>query len=303
MFHTFDNHSANANVCVTGVTLKRLKLFGASYSAAVFIRSAPIKSYHVLIPLSGNITAKTSSKEFQVKPGTAIFCPTGSRLQMHWSEKCLVLIAIIPQMEFEKSLQQHSYVATSAATNINKIDLSSGPGKSFINLLNCLCVECNNYDESDSIEMIPAGLQELLLLSLVQLYANAYGEEHSLQGTYKRRQAIMRAIEFLHGNTHRAISMKELSETAYLSPRSLQMGFKESFGIGPMAYSKSLRLAQAHTALSKNNTLSITEVALQYGFNNYGTFSRLYKQQYGELPSTTLGKSQKPIKEVSTDKK
>lgn len=288
MFHGTREKSVETRVFVTGVALARLKLFGIYYGSDVSIRSAPLKAYHLLVPLKGSISSTTHGKSVKVTPGTAILCRAGTCLQMDWEAECLVLLVIISKAEFEKVLHGYSPLDPPGERHISEINLKQGQGKSLANLLNCLCIECNNQHSDNSLDTISEGLQKLLLIALSQIYSKIYNKECALSGTARRRKGVARALDYIHQNTHRCISLGELAKAAYLSPRSLQTGFKESFNLGPMTYSKQLRLARAHEALGKNAAQSISEIALQYGFDNPGSFTRLYKKRYGVYPSVTL---------------
>ncbi|MCY1310697.1 Helix-turn-helix domain protein [compost metagenome] len=50
-----------------------------------------------------------------------------------------------------------------------------------------------------------------------------------------------------------------------------------------------LRLEAARERLLRAPGLSITEVALEFGFANLGRFASYYRERYGELPSRTGG--------------
>jgi transcriptional regulator GlxA family with amidase domain len=127
----------------------------------------------------------------------------------------------------------------------------------------------------------------LLCLSLTHELLRIHGS------TPRRQKGLEKAVSFVHVNTDRAVSAARLARIACLSPRSLQLGFRESFGMGPMAYAKHLRLARAHEEIgcSHGPRAPIAEVARRWGFGSASTFIRLYRQQFGELPSETARSS------------
>ena len=83
--------------------------------------------------------------------------------------------------------------------------------------------------------------------------------------------------------------MKDLSEIAKASVRSVHAAFKASREYTPMEYVKRIRLGHAHEQLSSpDEGVTVTNVDLACGFGNLGHFARDYAQMFGERPSETL---------------
>jgi AraC family ethanolamine operon transcriptional activator len=59
-------------------------------------------------------------------------------------------------------------------------------------------------------------------------------------------------------------------------------------GIGPVGFLRHRRLCAAHTALrAREDIPTISDIALQHGFQNLGRFAGYYHQLFGEYPSET----------------
>lgn len=83
---------------------------------------------------------------------------------------------------------------------------------------------------------------------------------------------------------------KPLEIAAYIntSERSLYHLFKKEFGLSPRVYICQIKLEFIYRELKDfTNTKNITQVALEYGFNNLGRFSKVYRDYFGEPPSHT----------------
>ncbi|MBR9867414.1 MAG: AraC family transcriptional regulator [Oceanospirillales bacterium] len=83
---------------------------------------------------------------------------------------------------------------------------------------------------------------------------------------------------------------KPLDIAAYInvSERSLYHLFKKEFGLSPRVYICQIKLEFIYRELMDlNNAKNITQVALEYGFNNLGRFSKVYRDYFGESPSET----------------
>jgi AraC-like DNA-binding protein len=86
------------------------------------------------------------------------------------------------------------------------------------------------------------------------------------------------------------LSITDLCNNAGTSERTLQYAFREIMGMSPLAYLKRLRLHRARRDFyhAKDPQVSVTEIAMRWGFWHLGEFSRDYKACFGELPSDSL---------------
>ena len=75
-----------------------------------------------------------------------------------------------------------------------------------------------------------------------------------------------------------------------------------AFGVTPKQYITADRLTRARRSLRlAEPSAQVSQIANDWGFSHLGRFARIYKQQFGELPSTTLrrtdatSRSQTPV--------
>ena len=114
------------------------------------------------------------------------------------------------------------------------------------------------------------------------------GESDKKQKTYSE---IVRACEdYTLQLADRRPYLSELCETAHVSERTLQYAFRDIMGMSPLTYLHRLRLHRARDQLQKafNDSTTVTDVAMDWGFWHFGEFSRAYKNCFGEVPSETL---------------
>ena len=105
-----------------------------------------------------------------------------------------------------------------------------------------------------------------------------------------RRQVLARrAEEFIRGRIDAPIALSDVCDWVGASERSLHLGFKERFGMSPMAYLKVLRLNRVRRQLRDAAPgTSVTDVAMRSGFSHLGRFATDYGRFFGEYPSATL---------------
>jgi len=127
------------------------------------------------------------------------------------------------------------------------------------------------------------------LLASFVMYSN---EEINVEGTFKDVSPyhLRCAEEFISENLANPITRDQLAEVSCCSIRTLSRSFEKKYGIGPMAFIKQRRLDAAYLNLlsAKPDTITVTQVAIKYGFLHIGKFAIEYGKTFGESPSTSL---------------
>jgi AraC-like DNA-binding protein len=122
----------------------------------------------------------------------------------------------------------------------------------------------------------------------------APGERARLQ----RHNAVISACAFVDTHLRAPIALMDLCEAAGVSTRALEYGFRDFYGLGPMAYVRNLRLCRVrHDLLDPNrNDHSVSGAARRWSFTHMGQFSHDYRALFGEMPSMTLAAHQRAAK-------
>ena len=99
------------------------------------------------------------------------------------------------------------------------------------------------------------------------------------------------ALEILHERLADTLNSKQLCDELQVNARWLRRVFKEAFGVGPIAFSRLMRINKARRNLksARGSEETVAGIARRYGFNRLGAFADEYRRQFGELPSETLG--------------
>jgi AraC-like DNA-binding protein len=125
-----------------------------------------------------------------------------------------------------------------------------------------------------------------VLASLAELLAESGGAEHASQLSAERALLVE---EWIDTHLHEPITLGRLCEVAGVGGRCLQKTFLERRGCTPIQYVINRRLEAARTQLlGAAGAVEVTSIAMACGFNHMGRFSTMYRQRYGESPSTTL---------------
>jgi AraC-like DNA-binding protein len=106
---------------------------------------------------------------------------------------------------------------------------------------------------------------------------------------FDSRQIVLDCVEFAD-ETGRIPSMSELIAAANVSERRLRVAFTDEFDRPPSQFFRAWALKRANRRLrqAESTELTVTEVAMQLGFEHLGRFAAHYRRMYGESPSSTL---------------
>lgn len=90
-------------------------------------------------------------------------------------------------------------------------------------------------------------------------------------------------IRYMEERYNTRIRLSELAALVDLTPNHFCRSFREITGYTPLAYLNRHRLARARYALATSE-LSVTEIALDCGFNDVSHFIRCFRLLYGTTP-------------------
>lgn len=103
-------------------------------------------------------------------------------------------------------------------------------------------------------------------------------------------QLLRRAIDFIEENAHDDISLTDIANAIFVTPRALQYMFRKHRDCTPTEYLRQVRLHHAHLELVAGNrdSTSVGDIARKWGFGHMGRFAAYYRQHYGRSPHVTL---------------
>ena len=102
---------------------------------------------------------------------------------------------------------------------------------------------------------------------------------------------LRRAIAFIDANPDLDVTIADIARAAGVTIRAVQLAFRRQLHSTPTAYLRHVRLHHAHQQLqdaTPDDGLTVTRVALDWGFVNPDRFAGYYRAAYGRPPSHTL---------------
>ena len=87
-------------------------------------------------------------------------------------------------------------------------------------------------------------------------------------------------VHYVQAHANEPLTLRHLSERFHRSESAISAGFKRLMGSTYLDFLHELRIRDA-CALLRSTSLSVTEVALEVGFESYETFSRAFRKRMG----------------------
>ncbi len=133
------------------------------------------------------------------------------------------------------------------------------------------------------------GLEQALIEAMVACLSGGSVREERL--ARRHHSLIMRRFRrAVEEDPDQPLYIPELCAAIGVSDRTLRLCCQEQLGMSPKRYLMFRRMHFAQRALRDGSpgTTTVTEIATQYGFWQFGRFAGEYKALFGEAPSATL---------------
>jgi AraC-like DNA-binding protein len=98
-------------------------------------------------------------------------------------------------------------------------------------------------------------------------------------------QLIAKAVEHIHQNLDKPVSVDELAKMVHMSRPTSYENFRAVMHISPLQYAKSMKLCRAQALIKEGKKAN--EAGYLVGYNSPSQFSREYKRHFGYAPSAT----------------
>jgi AraC family transcriptional activator of pyochelin receptor len=123
---------------------------------------------------------------------------------------------------------------------------------------------------------------ETLAYELEEFSDQAPGK--AIRRDLQEMEGLYHARRILEAEFTNPPSLFQLSRRVGLNDFKLKRGFREEFRNSVFGYVRQLRMEKARSLL-EGSDLSVTQVALEAGYNSFGHFAAAFKRSFGILPS------------------
>jgi len=230
-------------------------------------------NYFAVVLTSGKYKLEQGGREVFLEKGDMALYDATEWHRVTMPQAASKIIVSIPR---ELLNQRISNLANLTA---KKISAESGIGAVTSSFIQTTVKQLNYLDKSSFLEMTDPVL-DMLTLSLNQLNPSAIHLSETQSSTLLHvKKHIIKHCD------NSELTPDLISQAVGLSVRYMNNLFNTE-DTSLMRYVTQQRLCSAHSRLSSRRYLnrSITELAMQSGFNNMAHFSRVFKAKYGESP-------------------
>ena len=97
-------------------------------------------------------------------------------------------------------------------------------------------------------------------------------------------EPVRQALDYIRDHVCEPLSAKEIAEHVYLSESYLSHASSRAMHTSMMTYARRKKMFEAYSLLLKGTPP--TRISQMLGYENYSTFLRCYKKEFGKLPSS-----------------
>ena len=248
-----------------------------------------LKSCVFSIPLKGYYETYVSNKLFNVctPERGCLFLPSDSIKYVSDTEVIDDLVVIVSYHEIE-SLLLKNYNIKSVDTSCIEMDRSNSKVAVIYDLILNKMKALQCYPHLGESLHFMSSVKEVAKLFLTEIIADSMQVE--IKPKVSPDIKFLKNVEMLiDANPEIYFSIHEIANKVNTTPRNLQLIFRKHRNYTPMQFLKERKLHKARLAiLNSNGEFLIKRIAYNSGFTNMSSFSKDYRNLFGELPSQTI---------------
>ena len=190
--------------------------------------------------------------------------------------------AVLCVVCIEYGLISRYYPETGVLFRLNSMDITTGPYEDIREIFREL-VFMNITGGYELRYRQMSRLYELLDILLVHCVESFPGKKEDAGGKLSDDEKLQRILAFVNGHYQESFSLRELADSMFVSTSTLSRFFKKQTGYFFADYVNRVRLMHAASQM-KETQKSITRIAMDCGFANSSSFSRIFRGIYGMSP-------------------
>jgi len=247
----------------------------------------------ILLPVKGRLEARSRGAEHSCRQGEALlFGPNRrtTRAVAEAGERFEANVLLFPTGILKANLDGQTLEKTGglleSGVTMHHADTSGAPFFKFCDFLSTAIVSGSAMlgDRRHMQQM------ETLLIELYGEFISRLADENSIDRKTPSVGAgyVAKAEEYMRANLDEPLTVSEIAAVVGVSPRSLQLAFRQVRSAAPREILALMRLHLVHERLkSDRSAAGVTEIVLECGVANIGRFASSYRKFYGEKPSAT----------------
>ncbi|GAA3601057.1 AraC family transcriptional regulator [Marihabitans asiaticum] len=278
---------------VNGISLIDVTMAYVDFAVATdVVLHSSADCYLVHMTTSGEAEVTVDGSTTELSAFFALVVSPGSSLRLHLGHDSPQMVIRIERDAVERTLSRLLGRSLDAPIIFETTgDLTTHEASRWTSALNMLSAEVIDAGSLVRKGIGAGALEDFIVSTLLYVHRSNYSEDLRAEHGPSGRAAVRRSIEYIDQHLAEPITMADLASWSGMSVRSIQAGFREDLGTSPTAFILERRLQETRRALmtaTREDRVSVTDVATRWGFSHLGSFSVRYRKRFGESPSQTL---------------
>lgn len=283
--HRLDSHGPGFAARHHHLPGGRLSLNYIEYGARTRIAPGELdRFYLVQIPLEGGAEIRHGRSLYLSDPGRAAVLNPHLPTEMTWAEGTRQVLVQIDR----RAMQDHLAATLGAPSDrpltfAGPLDLTTGPGVALRRLVLWMVGEADAGTPPIGTGLMARQAESTVLSGLLEAAPHDHAALMARRRDAPRPRHLRLAEAFIDAHLDRPITLEDVALASGVSPRALQLVFRDYRGTTPLGFWRQRRLERAHRDLIEGRG-SVTEIALRWGFQHFGRFAESYRATYGLCP-------------------
>lgn len=252
-----------------------------------------LKSYSISLPLDGEQEIQRGRKVAHSDARVGLIVSPFEHQQLSIAGNCRKLQVVITCASMNQVLEQllqHPVPAPIAFKT--SIDAQQGASAGWWRMVRYLVDEMDHEQSLFGQQPLARDLERTLIKGLILSQPNNYSEALAQRSESRCPAFVLKARRFIEEQAENDLLLADIQQEAGVSAQRLHDGFKQHFGLSPLAYLKRFRLEAVRCSLlEERGNYNIAATASRWGFAHLGRFASDYQRAFGERPSQTLARA------------
>lgn len=240
----------------------------------------------IITVLEGQVGVTIADQQYAGRPGDVFFVSTGALHEIRGGPGNLFRAFVFPMdfIQFRRGDLAQNELLAPLEENILRFPSFVGQEDAVAPVLGCELRQI-----MQACEVQPVGYQLLVKASLLRIVALLAGagllaQRPGRQADQYRVQLLRDLVEYLSAHCTERLRLADVAAQFNLSPKYFCTFFKENLGRTLMQHINLLRIERA-SRLLRETDLSVLEISLNVGFENFSYFIKRFRAVYGCTPT------------------
>ena len=231
------------------------------------------RSIEIFALFEGELEFYVNELRYSLKPGEFMLVNSNEIHSIHSPKKNMTIVLQIPLATFEKYYTEERFIYFSHSSRLQDEEVMKLIGDMYETYAKKKC----------GYELKVQSQFYMLIYLMVTKYRETDVDGEMVKHNRKLNK-LSTITAYMKDNYARDLSLDSLSQTFGYSPTYLSRMFQKYARMNYKTYLDNLRLEHAYKDLV-NTEQAIGEIAIQNGFPNSKSFSKVLQKKYGMLPS------------------